>query len=443
VGGGLAVENHGHQHRGAERAAHELQDPGGAAGVRHLLPAQPTEGAGHDRDRRGAEPGAADDQGRAEQPVAGMQPGQRERDRADGGQRDAGQDDEPGADLVGQPAGQRARGNAAEALRDHQQASRERGVVPDLLEVQRQQQHRPVDREPGQEQQGARPGEPARSEQPEVDHGRRGRPQRVHAVGREQHDAGAQRDDHPAVGEAAVGAHLGQAVQQPHQRRRQQHQPDQVDARCAALRPRRRQVPPGEHQPGQAHRHVHVEDPAPADVADDQPGHHRPEDRDDDNREADRGHQPPQLAAADRLHEQRGDQRGHHAAADALDHPERDQAADVPRGAAGDRSGQEQGQREHPHGPPAEPGQRPAAQRDDHGEREQVAGDHPLDGGHGGVQVPADRVDGHVDDRGVEQRRDRAGEQDDDELDHGWVQALAPRLSRGSLAGLRPCVHEK
>jgi hypothetical protein len=95
----------GGPHHCAERAADELHDPGGAAGVRHLLPAQPLEGAGHDRDRRGAEPGAAADQGRAEQPVTGVQPGQHERDRARGGQRDPGQDDEAGAGLVGELAG--------------------------------------------------------------------------------------------------------------------------------------------------------------------------------------------------------------------------------------------------------------------------------------------------------------------------------------------------
>jgi hypothetical protein len=75
-------------------------------------------------------------------------------------------------------------------------------------------------------------------------------------------------------------------------------------------------------------------------------------------------------------------------------------------------AGDEQDQREDPDTLGAEAVDGPAADRDDDGQGEQVAGGHPLDGGDRHMEVAAEGGECDGDDRRIEDRHD--GAEDDD-----------------------------
>jgi hypothetical protein len=156
-------------------------------------------------------------------------------------------------------------------------------------------------------------------------------------------------------------------------------------------------------------------------------------------REHDRDRQHPhQLAHSlgtrglgeDRLHD-----RDQQPAADALHDAERDQAARRPGGAAEHGAAEEEAQREHPHSFGPEAFDRPARDRQDDRERQQIPGPHPLDRGHGRVQVAAEGVERDGDDRRVELGRDRAQQDDPGELEERRLEPVGRwrRCGRGGL----------
>ncbi len=122
------------------------------------------------------------------------------------------------------------------------------------------------------------------------------------------------------------------------------------------------------------------------------------------------------------------------AAADALEDAEGDQ---LTRG-AGEPAERGSGREEHERGQVdalgSEAAGGPARHRDHGGDREHVAGDHPLDRGERRVQVAAEGVQRDVDDRRVEDRHDRPDH--DDEGDPPDV-ALDPIGGRGRARGRR------
>lgn len=125
AGGDGAGQDHG-EDRGAERAAELLGDPGDHARVGDLLLVEAEKGDGHHGDSDRAEAEAADDQAEREQPRGGVRPGEGEGNGRGGDDEEADDGDRAGADLVGEPAGQAAREQGPDALRDEHDAGRQR-----------------------------------------------------------------------------------------------------------------------------------------------------------------------------------------------------------------------------------------------------------------------------------------------------------------------------
>ena len=134
-------------------------------------------------------------------------------------------------------------------------------------------------------------------------------------------------------------------------------------------------------------------------------------------------------------------QRHQHAAAESLEHPEGDQHLDRGRRGAERRPEREQPDRGEVEPLGAEPVGRPAGERDDRRQREGVARDRPrhrgvgervVDAGEGGLE----RRKGDVDDGDVEDRHDRAENDDAGDLEDGAVDVVGVFGGRAVGRGL-------
>jgi hypothetical protein len=113
-----------------------------------------------------------------------------------------------------------------------------------------------------------------------------------------------------------------------------------------------------------------------------------------------------------------------HAAADALKDAEGDERLRRPGQAGEHRAEGEEDDRPDPQPLGAEAPRGPTGDRDHRGERQHVARCHPLDVGERGVQVAAERVEGDVDDRRVEDRHDRPDDDDGGDPPDVWLDAV-------------------
>jgi hypothetical protein len=86
----------------AEGAAELLRDPGGGGCVGYLVGAQLEVRGGHDGDGHGAEAGTSHDEAEAEEYLVGVHADLGAGDRAGDGEYDAGEQDRPCADVVGE-----------------------------------------------------------------------------------------------------------------------------------------------------------------------------------------------------------------------------------------------------------------------------------------------------------------------------------------------------
>jgi hypothetical protein len=408
----------------ADRSAHALDDVQGAGGARDGGAVERRVGGRHRRHHRRAERDAADEEDDADQPERRVAVQQRERDGGHRHQRDPERGHAPAADAVGERAGDRHGQRRAQPLRGLQQPGVERALAAGDLEEQRQQQHRAE--EGGGDQEGGhrRRGEGALGEQPHVDQWPRG-PQRVQDEGADQQHPGEQRQPGGDGAQAAVRRGLGEAEDEQAEAGGEQRQAEQVEAAGVLGGLGARQPAQPHEDADDADRHVDVEDPAPRQVVDDQAADHRSEHRSHEHGHADDAHHAADALGAGRLGQQDHADRHDHAAADALHDAEGDQRGQVPGQAAEDRAGDEEDDRGQPHAAGAEALGGPAGERDDHGQGEQVAGGHPLHVIERGVEVDAQRLQGDVDDRGVEDRHDRADH--DDGRDDGEV-AIDPQV---------------
>jgi hypothetical protein len=93
---------------------------------------------------------------------------------------------------------------------------------------------------------------------------------------------------------------------------------------------------------------------------------------------------------------------------DALEGPGGDEEPHTGREPAQHRGGDETGQTDHEHPPPAVPVAGAAPEQEEGRQRDQVAVEHPLQAPHRGVKIPADGRQGDVDDRPVEEHHPRA-----------------------------------
>jgi hypothetical protein len=154
VRGGGTLEDY-REHGGAERAADLLGRAGQHAGVGDLLLVQAGVGGDHQGHGDGAEAEPPDDHPEGEQPRAGMRPGEGEGHGRGGDDEAAGQDDAARAEPVDVAPGDGAGQDGADALRDERDPGRQRGGAAHVLVKQRQQEHRAVEGEAGEEQRRA------------------------------------------------------------------------------------------------------------------------------------------------------------------------------------------------------------------------------------------------------------------------------------------------
>ncbi len=385
------------------------------------------------RDR--AEPEAADDQARREQPRAGARAGEGEGEGGGGDDDEAGDRDPAGADRVGEPPSQLAGQQCADALRDEHDPGGQRRGAAHLLVVQGQQQHGAVEGKAGEEQHRGGRGDRTVPQQAHVHQGG-GAPQGVAGEAGQQRDADGQRDDDIGVREAGRAARVAQAENERGDAGAEQGQARQVQVRPRPGRVRgvRGHVPRGQEQADEAERHVDPEHEPPAEVGQDRAADERAEDRAEQGGQRDDGDGPAERLASRGLHDQRGQHRKHDAAAGALHEAPGDQRVDVPGQAGADRADQEDGESRHPQPLAAEALQPPGGQRHRDAQGEQVTGADPLDRRYRCVQLYGQGVQGDADDRGVEDDGQRADNEDQGTLEHLRVDPVLARI-RGRAGG--------
>ena len=271
---------------------------------------------------------------------------------------------------AGDAADEHCRDDRARAERGDQQARVEGVAAAHDLHVQRHQDQRAEHRDRVAEEDAHRGGERPVGEQTQVDQRAVGPPQGVAGERREQDDTVDQADQHPRLAGCAALAGLGQAVDQRGQPGGEHDQPQDVQAGVRLPAGVGGQQANGEEQGGRADRHVDEEHPAPRQVLQQQPAEDRAERRRQHRGDGHHGHRPCHPLGTRLPGEHRLPHRHEQAAADALQHPEGDEAAGRPGGAAQHRAGDEQDQRGDPDRPGAEALHRPAGDRNRHGQRQ-------------------------------------------------------------------------
>ncbi len=156
---------------------------------------------------------------------------------------------------------------------------------------------------------------------------------------------------------------------------------------------------------------VDEEDQPPVHVLDEVTADHRAERGGEDDPQPVHAHGLAELVLRHQRVDHRQRDRGQHAARDRLHDAERDERVQAPREAAQHRAGREQHERDGVDALHAEPQAEPGADRHHHALGEGVGGGDPLHLVGGGAEVPLDVDHGDVDDRGVQDRHEHAGDQ--------------------------------
>ena len=422
----LRLQDHG-DHGSAERAADLLHEARGAGCVGDPIGAQAQIGGRRYRNGQHPDAGTTYDEGAREKQLAGVQAGLRVGEGAGNREGQADQHDRPRPHTVRKATSQTASQQHAGSLWGEQQTCHQGTLAAQLLEVEGHQEHPPVDGKPGQEEQTGRRRERALPKEPQVDERFVRGVQGMEDEGDQQGETERKGNKNGAVGKAAFCRDLGEPVDQGRHGRGEQRQSQHIEA-LRSPTPVRGQAAPSPQQANYSKGNVDPEDPVPVQMADDQAADDGTEHRADERRQGGQGHRPAERAPAGRLHDEVLEDRQHQSGSGALHDSKGDQAVHVPGQAAEHRARQEQPERGKPQALATEAPHRPATDRDDHGKGQQEGRHHPLDGGDRGLQVAADRRDGYVDDREVQDRSDEADEQDGGELDERRTEALVVGL---------------
>ena len=166
-----------------------------------------------------------------------------------------------------------------------------------------------------------------------------------------------------------------------------------------------------------AEGHVDVEDPAPGCVSGQDAAQQRPDHRPQDRRQGHVGHGRDQLRPREAAQQDQPAHRGHHGAAQPLQHPHRQQHAEAVGHAAQRRAEGEDAERQSEDPARAEPVGEPAADRDEHGQGQDIGGHRQIQPQRRGVQAGRHVRDGGGDDGGVELLH-QEGDGDDHRDDH-------------------------
>lgn len=256
---------------------------------------------------------------------------------------------------------------------------------------------------------------------------------RVQGERQQQHDCRDEdRCDHRRAQDRAaqiLDAELQQAEPDPH------HQEAEEIEWSGPLVPDLFDEAQREHAAQQAERDVDVEDPAPRGIGGEKPAHQRPHHRTDQRRKAHIEHRRHELAARKAAQQDEAADRRHHRAAQALQTARNHQLGQVLHQAAQGGAGREHQQRQHEDPARAEAIGKPAAHRNEHGQRQDVSRDGEVHPQHGGVEIRRHPRDRRRDDGGIEmlhQECGRDGQRDQQpqaRIALGWKR----RLGRGLL----------
>ena len=234
-----------------------------------------------------------------------------------------------------------------------------------------------------------------------------GRPGLVGDEGREAGGPGGERRPDHGIAEASLRL-LDQGEHRPRQAERREGDPGPVDAGhrvgVAALGDRVE----GDRGRRRAYGEVDPEDPAPGELADQEPGERRPHHGGDAGPRGPRADGPPAPLAVEGRRDDRQRARDEQRAAQPLDGSGRDERLVAGRQGAERRGGAEAAETGEEHPPATElVGQR-AAHEEQRDHRQQVRLHHPLLAGEARVQPARDRGQGDVHDRRVEEDDSRA-----------------------------------
>ena len=403
-----APPKEGRAERRQRRAAEALNDVHGGRRHRQVLARHRRIARGDRRNADGADANAANEEARRQHGDDEAVLGQKD-ERQSSGQRQqrAARGELADAEPLRETAHERIGAHHAEPERRQQPAGLAWRQAAGADQIDRNQhlagEGDAVDHEHG----GDRSGERLALEQPKVD-------QRGVALGprgaveqREQDDGDGQgRDADPL-------AQMVRTIEEQHQPRRQQGQPEQVEAARPRLLPIVGQERRRQRQRQDADRQVDEEKPAPGRELEDGAGDDGTEQRREQDRQrgdADHLRHLPAGRAGDHHLRHRREQ----SAAHALEDAEGNQRIRRPRQPA---QGRREGEgREAPEieGLGADAIDEPAVQRQHQRQRQQIAARHPLDRRKADVQIGGKAGERHVDDRGVELRHEGADGRDAD-----------------------------
>jgi hypothetical protein len=236
----------------------------------------------------------------------------------------------------------------------------------------------------------------------------------------------------------AVGLHLGEPEHDAEDAGTYERRPEPVQAAGVGAPGSAAEQMCGKAEPDDGDGNVDEEDPPPRGVVDDESTDDRPEDRAQENRDADERQHAAGLLRTRALRHQREADGDQHPAAEALEDPAADQLADRRREPTQRRPGTEETDRDEPDPLGSEALVHPPRERDDNRQRQQIGGRDPLHRGQRGAEVSRQPVQRHVDDRGVERGHHEADGDDRADDERLTVEAEVVGRRGGAADGHSP-----
>ena len=236
--------------------------------------------------------------------------------------------------------------------------------------------------------------------------------------------------------------------QRDHDRRREQSLADGGEAEGEAREPdagqneafdvERRQplfanvgdIESGEDHADEPDGNVDPEDPAPGDEGGDEAAERRTDHRSHQRRNGEPGERRDQLGFRHRPQDDQPSDRHHHGAAHALDDAEQDEIGEPLGEAAGRRAEREHDDGRAEHGAGAEAVGHPAAQRDKHGQRQEIRGERKLERDRVLVQIGGDGRQRRRDHRRIHRLHEEGDGDDEGDEIAGHVAGVRGALRR-------------
>ena len=268
--------------------------------------------------------------------------------------------------------GRELHGQRPDGCYEGELAGGERTEAESGLQHERQEERQGADADPEQEPAHDRGSECRHAQKVEVEHRMGHRRGMAHIEQDAEATDGQQHSARPAGDDAA--ADCLEAEHQP-------DQPDGGEQKPAAVEGGRSRLAHGrdeqrhQHEAEDRDRHVDPEDPAPVEVGRDEATEQRSDHRTYERRDGEPSHGTDHIGLADRAQQDEPAHRHHRGTAQTLQHACGNHLPQRAAEPAQDRAGQEDDDGAAEHVPGAKPVGHPAADRNEYGEAEQVAGD--------------------------------------------------------------------